>query len=166
MALSSDSHGWQMQSCCRKGVGAHTVVWEACRMGQNWFEEQWFSTLGVRDPIGNVRKVLSPRTCLYAHTHKRWRSVAGCRCPELTPGSVVCAGEGLLGHSQPQRPCASLELLLIAPLWGQWQSFPLPSKQPSAWQAKEWKNLCTHWLHCTALEKRSFSSRASTVFSL
>lgn len=106
MALSSDSLEWQMQSCCRKGAGiTHTVVWEACRMGQNWFEEQWFSALGSRDPIGNVRKA-SLQGHAYMHTPTKARSVAGCHCPELTPGSVVCAGEsGCWGTANPRALC-------------------------------------------------------------
>lgn len=87
------------------------------------------------------------KSSLQGHAYMHIPTKGGVLLPDVTVLSsclnLWCVlGKGCWGTANPWRPCASLEFLLIAPLWGQGQSFPLPSKQPSAWQAKEWKNLC------------------------
>lgn len=118
--------------------------------------------MGARGPTGNVRKVLSPGTRLYAHTHKRWRSVAGCHCPELMPESVVCAGEGLLGHSQPLEALCFLGVSINSTPLGSRTKLSSPFKAALSLTSKRVEESLPH---CTAREKRSPSHQGQVLFS-
>lgn len=134
MALSSDGLDGKCSHVAER-AGTHTVVWKPCRMGQNWFEEQWFSALGSETPLA-----MWGRHSLQGHAYMHTPTKGGVLLQDVLSWAHawicgVCWGR-LLGHSQPQRPCASLEFLLIAPLWGQKDKLSSPFKQPSTWQAK------------------------------